>query len=73
VITARFTSLPRKAAAVSFIFTSTMEEISSGEKVLVSFLYWTAGGQADRGKRDGQCTAWVQRKLQSNCGNSRCV
>mmetsp|Transcript_21305 Transcript_21305/g.54268 ORF Transcript_21305/g.54268 Transcript_21305/m.54268 type:complete len:335 (-) Transcript_21305:313-1317(-) len=36
VTTAFFTSLPRKASAVSFIFTSTIAEISSGEYVFVA-------------------------------------
>lgn len=42
VITARFTSAaPRYACAVSFIFTSTMLEISSALNCLVSPLYST--------------------------------
>merc|ERR1719498_1086936 len=36
VTTAFFTSLPRYASAISFIFTSTMEEISSAENSFCS-------------------------------------
>ena len=41
MITACFTSLPRYASAVSFIFVSTIEETSSGESCFFSPLTFT--------------------------------
>lgn len=53
-------STPTKAWAVSLILVRTMEEISSGEKVFLSFLKSTVGrvwegGQGQRQGREGVC------------------
>merc|ERR1712159_753982 len=59
VTTTSLTSLPVKADAVSFILVSTMEEISSAEKVLVSPLYatWILGVLLSLTTLKGQCLA----------------
>merc|ERR1712093_555224 len=59
VTTTSLTSLPMKAAAVSFILVSTMEEISSAEKVLVSPLKstWILGVSLSEMILKGQCLA----------------
>jgi len=41
VITAFFTGLDKKASAISFIFTKTIEDTSSGWNFLISPLYLT--------------------------------
>ena len=70
VTTARLTSLsaPTYAWATSFILTSTMDEISSAENCLVSFLYWTSIMGLSPGPGTtlkGQClmSAWMVASL----------
>ena len=58
VITAFFTSLPRYASAICFIFVSTIDEISSGENVFLSPLYVTSISGLPSGPAfsvNGQC------------------